>query len=189
MKNLLGIVLVLFAVPAFAADLNYNYVEFGYQVVDIDGASDDADGFGINGSFEVGENVFVTASYAQAEFDELGFEADIDTLSVGLGYHVGISDTVDFYGTLSWLQADVSVAGFGSADEDGFGATIGLRGMVGDNIELTGHLGYADLGDAGDGTTVGGGLLYNVSDNFSVGIFVDVDDDTTAYGGGIRLYW
>ena len=189
MKKLLGMVLVLFAVPAFAADLNYNYVEFGYQRVDVDGASEDADGFGIAGSFEVGENWFVAASYAQAEWEEAGFDLDYDTLSVGLGYHVGISDNVDFYGSLSWLRVDASIGGLGSADEDGYGATIGLRGMVGDNVELSGHLGYADLGDGADGTTVGAGLMYNVSDNIAVGVFVEVDDDTTGYGAGIRLYW
>ena len=189
MKKLLGLVLVLFAFPVFAADLNYNFVQAGYQKVDIDDASEDADGFVVSGSFEVGENVFISAGYSQLEWDEFGISAELDTLSIGVGYHVGISDTVDFYGALSAIRADASVSGFGSVDDDGFGATIGLRGMVGDNVELTGSLGYSDIGDFGDGTVIGGGVLYNFTENFSVGLFVEFDEDATGYGGGFRLYW
>jgi opacity protein-like surface antigen len=186
MKKLLGTALVLFAVPAFAADLNYNYLQAGYQRFDFDGASEEFDGYGIGGSFAVGDNWFIDASYGTID---LGAGVDLDTMSVGFGYHVGISDNADFYGSLSWVRADVSIAGLGSGNEDGYGATIGLRGMVGENVELTGHVNYSDLGDGADGTTVGAGLLYSFTDNFAVGIFIDVDEDATAYGGGVRLYW
>ena len=189
MKKLLGLVLVVFAFPAFAADINYNFVQAGYQQVDIDGASEDADGFALSGSFEVGENVFVSAGYGRLEWDDFGFDTEVDTISVGVGYHVPVSDTMDFYGSLSAIQVDASIAGLGSGDDNGFGATIGLRSMVGDNVELTGSIGYADVGDFGDDTTVGVGALYNFTENFSVGLFLEFADDATGYGGGIRLYW
>ena len=188
MKKTLGIVLVLFTVPAFAADLNYNYVEAGYQQINLDDdlVDVDGDGFAIGGSFELGENWFIAASYSKADFD---FGIDLDQLAVGFGYHVGISNNVDFYGSLSAIRAEVSAAGFGSADEDGFGATIGVRGMVSDSVELNGSISYSDLGDAGDGTAVGAGLLYNFSDSFALGIFLGAEEDVTSYGAGIRLYW
>ena len=100
-----------------------------------------------------------------------------------------MSDNSDFYALLQYVQAEVSIDGFGSADEDGFGATIGLRGMVSDKVELGGSIGYVDLGDAGDGTAIGANMLYNFTQNFAAGLFVDFDEDTTAYGAGIRLYW
>ena len=187
MKKLLGIVLVVFAFPAFAADVNYNYAEIGYQKIDIDDnfIDVDGDGFGIGGSFELGENWFLAASYASADFD---FGIDLDQISVGVGYHVDISDNTSFYGKLMAVRAEAS--GFGeSADEDGFGVEIGLRGMVTDNVELGGSLGYVDLGDAGDGTSVGAHLLYNFNESFAVGIFIDVEEDVNSYGGGFRLYW
>ncbi len=184
MKKLLGIVLVLFAAPVFAADLNYNYGQAGYQRIDFDGVSEEFDGYGIGGSFAIGDNWFIDASYGTVD---VGAGVDLDTISAGFGYHVGISDNVDFYGSLSWVRADVS--GFISGSEDGYGATIGLRGMLSDSVELTGSVSYVDLGDGADDTTVGAGLLYNFTDNFAVGIFIDADDDATAYGGGVRLYW
>lgn len=189
MNKLLGLILVVFAFPAVAADFSYNFAQVGYQKVDIDGASDDADGLALSGSFEVGENVFISAGYSQLDWDEFGFDTELDTLSVGVGYHVDISDTLDFYGALSAVRVDASVAGLGSTDESGFGASIGLRGMIGDSFELTGSIGYSDVGDFGDNTVFGAGMLYNVTDNFSVGFFVELDDDATGYGGGIRLYW
>ena len=187
MKKLLGIVLVLFAVPAFAADLSYNYVELGYQRIELDDDFVDVegDGFGIAGSFEVGDNWFVAAGYSQADFD---FGIDYDELAVGFGYHVGISDNADFYGSLSWVRAEASFDGF-SADEDGVGATIGLRGMVGDNVELSGHVGYVDLGDDSDSTSVGASLLYNVTESVGLGLFFDVEEDVIYYGAGVRFYW
>jgi hypothetical protein len=186
MKKLLATVLVLFAVPVFAADLNYNYLQAGYQRFDFDGVSEEFDGYGIGGSFGIGDSWFIDASYGTVD---VGTGIDFDTISAGFGYHVGISDNVDFYGSLSWVRADVSISGLGSGSEDGYGATIGLRGMVGTSVELTGNVSYVDLGDGADDTTVGAGLLYSFTDNFAVGIFIDANDDATAYGGGIRLYW
>jgi hypothetical protein len=177
---------VLFAIPTFAADLNYNYLQAGYQRFDFDGAFEEYDGYGIGGSFAVADSWFIDASYGTVD---LGAGVDLDTLSAGFGYHVGIADNMDFYGSLSWVRADVSVAGFGSGSEDGYGATIGLRGMLSDSVELTGSVSYVDLGDGADDTTVGAGLLYSFTDNVAVGIFIDADDDATAYGGGIRVYW
>ena len=189
MKKLIGIVLVLFAVPAFAADVNYNYAQFAYMRADIDGTSEEPDGFGIGGSFEVGESWFVVASFAQVEAEELGLSAELDDLAIGFGYHTPISDNVDFYGTLSWLRSEVSADGFGSFDDDGFGATIGMRGMVSDQVELSGSIGYSDVGDFGDGTAFGVGLIYNVPDTFGLGINAAFGDDVTIYGAGLRLYW
>jgi len=191
MKKLLGPVLVLFALPAFAGDINYNYLELGYQQIDFDedilpGFDINGNGYSIAGSFELGESVFIAGGYSQADLD---FGVKADTLSLGVGYHVGLSDNVDFYGTLSAVRVEASISGFGSEDEDGYGAEIGVRGMIGERFELSGSLGYVDLGDGADGTEVGAGLQYYISDAFSIGLTLDVDEDVTAYGAGIRLYF
>lgn len=191
MKRLLGLTVILFAFPAFADDISYNFVELGYQRISFDddpvpGSDFDGDGFGIAGSFELGENAFIAGGYSQADFD---FGVKLDTLSLGVGYHVGISDNLDFYGMLSAIRVDGSISGLGSADEDGYGAQIGLRGMIGDRFELSGSLAYVDLGDGADGTEVGAGLQYYVTERFAVGLSLGVDEDATSYGAGVRLYF
>ena len=62
-RKALGVALMLAVSPAFAGGLSYNYIELGYQKAELDddlvGLSVDGDGFGIRGSFEVGENWFM----------------------------------------------------------------------------------------------------------------------------------
>lgn len=189
-RKLIGLSLSLLAFPAFADDISYNYIEFGYQKIEIDsdviGLSVDGDGFGIGGSFEIGESWFVAVDYAQADFD---FGIDLDQIAAGVGWYTTMSNNSDFYALVQYVQAEVSVSGFGSADEDGFGAEIGVRGMVTDMMELGGSIGYVDLGDAGDGTSFGAHLLYNFTPNFAAGLFLDIEDDVTGYGAGVRFYW
>lgn len=182
-----GLLALALAGPAFAGDLSYNFIEGQYQKVEFDdGPFDvDGDGFGIGGSFEVNENVFVLASYATADFD---FGIDLNQLAIGAGYAVDISQDTDFFATLSFIRAEVEASGFGSSDEDGFGAAIGMRGMVSEQVELFGTLSYVDLGDD-DSTALGGGVFYNVTDNFALGANVEFDEDVTSYGIAARIYF
>lgn len=189
-KLLVGTALVFALSPALAGDLSYNYVELGYQKAELDdnlaGFDVDGDGFGIRGAFEVSENWFITASYSALEFD---FGVDLDQLSFGGGYHTAISDRTDLVVTLSYLSAEVSASGFGSVDEDGYGASVGLRSMLSDQLELHAGIGYSDLGDGADGTAFSGGALYSFTDNFALGLEIGIDEDVTMYGLGARFYF
>ena len=191
LRKVCGLTLLLLAVPTFAADISYNFIEAEYQEIDIDsgflgGFDIDGDGYGVGGSFELNENWFIGASYSKADFD---FGVDLDQLMLGAGYHVPISDNADFYGMFSFVSAEASVDGFDSIDEDGYAATIGLRGMIGERFELNGSLAYVDFGNGGDSTAFGAGALYNFGDAFAAGFSVGIDDDVTTYGIGFRVYF
>ena len=191
LRKVYGLILTVFAAPAFAADISYNFIEVAYQEIDIDGGffggfDVDGDGFGIGGAFELNENWFLGASYSKADFD---FGVDYDELMLGVGYHVPISDNADFYGMFSYLTAEASADGFGSVDEDGYAATIGVRGMVGERFELNGSLAYVDFGNGGDSTAFGAGALYYFTNAIAAGFSIDIDDDVTAYGIGVRVYF
>ncbi len=190
-RKILGLTLFVFAAPALAGDLSYNYFQLGYRWVELDedpvpGVSVDGDGFKLDGAFEVGESWFITAEYSTVEFD---FGIDFDQLGVGVGYHVDMSPNADFFATLSYVSAEVSASGFGSVDEDGFGAEIGVRGMVSDKVELAGSLGYVDFGNGGDGTTLSATALYSFTDAFALGFTIETDDDITGYGLDARFYF
>jgi hypothetical protein len=32
-------------------------------------------------------------------------------------------------------------------------------------------------------------VLYNFTENFAAGLFLEIDEDVTGYGAGIRFYW
>lgn len=179
-------VLLALASPAFADGLSYNYLEAGFAQIDLDDdiVDVDGDGFEIGGSFEVGDQLFVFADYGSADFD---FGVDLDQLSVGLGFHTPLSNNADFVAKIAYVSAEVSAFGF-SADEDGFGASIGLRGKPSERVELEGFIDYVDLGD-GDDTSVSGAAWYEFTEAFAVGLNVGLGDDVTSYGIGARLYF
>ena len=187
---LLVTALVFFISPALADGPSYNFIDIGYQEAELDGDlagfSVDGDGYGIRGSFEVGENWFVAVGYSSLGFD---FGVDLDQIAVGGGYYFGMSERTDFFASLSYLSAEVSAGGFGSVDEDGYGVSVGIRSMLTDNFELNGSIGYSDLGDGADGTAFNAGALYSFTPTFAIGFDIGIDEDVTLYGLGGRFYF
>ena len=181
--------LFFLAAPALAETPSFNFVEAGYIEVDLDlgdGFDVDGDGFGVGGAFEIGDKVFGFASYQDASFD---FNVDFSTLEVGIGFHTGLTDNTSFFFRVGYADVEVSASGFGSEDESGYAAGIGIRSNVSDLIELALEVAYVDLGDGADDTAVGGGIWFNITDNFALGANVSAGDDVTSYGGGLRLYF
>jgi len=181
--------LLLSSAVTMADGLNYNYIQAAYQEVNIDvgaGFDVDGDGFAIGGSVEVNDDWFVFAGYSTFDFESV---VDLDSLTIGGGYHAPVSDKTDWFATLGYAQAEVSAPGLGSEDDSGYAVSVGLRSMVSEKFELFGSLEYADLGGGADGTSVAGGFWYSLSGNMALGFGVDIDDDVTAYGVGFRLYF
>jgi len=189
-RKVMGLALLMAMSPAFADGLSYNYIELGYQNAELDddfgGTSVDGDGYGIRGSYEVGESWFIAASYGTLDFD---FGVDLDQLAIGGGYHTALSDRTDVFAALSYISAEVSASGFDSLDEDGYGVVVGLRGLVSDKFELSGQVAYSDLGGGADGTAFGAGAHYHLTDNFALGLEVEIEEDVTLYGVGARFYF
>lgn len=181
------VLLTAFAVPALAEGPSYNYIEGAYERVEVDDAFGDidGDGFSIAGSFEIGDMWQMVASYGSADFD---FDVDLDQLAIGGGIHTPLSDNVDFVANLVYVRVDASAFGF-SVDDDGFGASIGVRGMAAERVELEGYIDYVDLDDSGDDTSFRGAAWYGFTDTFSLGLQLGSGDDTTSYGIGARLYF
>ena len=190
MSRYLTAVFALFlALPAMAESPNYSFLGLGYQSVDFDvggGFDVDGDGYGLGGSFEVGEAFFGFASYAKTDFD---FNVDLTQLQLGIGWHTGLTDTTDFFATASWVDAEIDAPGFGSVDEDGYGLSVGVRSNVTDLIELYGEIAYVDLGSGSDSTAFGAGIFFNLTNNFALGLGAANDDDVTSYGASARFYF
>ena len=158
-RKVMGLALLMAMSPAFADGLSYNYIELGYQNAELDddfgGTSVDGDGYGIRGSYEVGESWFIAASYGTLDFD---FGVDLDQLAIGGGYHTALSDRTDVFAALSYISAEVSASGFNSLDEDGYGVVVGLRGLVSDKVRAEWPRSpIRILVDGADGTAFGAG--------------------------------
>ncbi|MCH9694817.1 MAG: hypothetical protein K0U72_09940 [Gammaproteobacteria bacterium] len=181
--------LFAFATPVLAQTPSYNFVQLGYQELDLDdgglGIDVDGDGFAGSGSFEVAENWHVLASFSNADF---GSGVDLNQFSIGGGYHTDISQTTSFFTNLVWINAEIDT-NFGNVDEDGFGLSVGVRNNLNNNVELEGAVSYADLGDGADGISVGGAAWYRFNNEFSIGLNAAFDDDVVGYGIAGRFYF
>ena len=96
-----------------------------------------------------------------------------------------LTPNMDLIGTLRYVDVELDT-GFGSADDDGFGLGVGLRGRVTDNIELEAGINYVDLDDGGDDTSLAAGGRYYFTPAFAVGAGFEVGDDVTSWTVGVR---
>lgn len=177
-----------FAAPVLADGVSYNYVEGSYQRVEFDddfGGNFDGDGFGIGGSFALNDQWHLFAGYGTADLD---FDVDLDQLAVGGGFHMPISNAVDFVAEFSYVRFEAS-SGFASVDDDGFGLSVGARGMAADRLELAGWVDYIDLDQSGDDTSIRGEAWYNFTEIFALGFEISSGDDVTQYGIGGRIFF
>lgn len=169
---------------------NFNYVEAAYLQGDIDGL--DVDGWEVEGSVEVTEQVFLFADYARLELDEdLGFDAEADLQRIGAGYIFGENATGNFFGTLAYARVDEE-ASFGSVstsdDDDGYSLGLGTRFNLGSQAEVRFGVNYTDLGE-GDSLVTSAALVYNFAPFLAGVAEYSRDDDTDSIGLGVRFYF
>jgi opacity protein-like surface antigen len=188
MKKVLLLLLLVAAGPVAAEGLSYNYFEGGYASADIDGddftGDVDGDGWTIGGSVALSDSLHMFGGYTSLGFD---FDVDYDELELGIGYNYSLGEKTDFVAGLSYIKAEAKAFGM-SADDDGYGVSIGLRSKLSDAIEIEGGIEYADT-DEGSSTAFIAGILFDVTDNIAIGVGGGWDDDVTVYKAGVRFYF
>jgi hypothetical protein len=167
----LGTVMALgFGTQAMAAEgFSYSNIEASYASYNLKGTTADADGFGLSGSYGLGENFSIFADYDDLDVDGGG---SLKHLDLGLGYHWALGSNLDLTSGLSYESLDAG------PNATGYGLAVGLRGRVGESLELTGGVKYYNLnkGVPAQTTFTVGGRWY-FTPNFAVGAdFSDQDD-------------
>ncbi|MDZ7826866.1 MAG: hypothetical protein U5R48_13690 [Gammaproteobacteria bacterium] len=96
------------AVAAFAvaplaavAGPGYTYVGAGYGVIEPDGA-DDLDGFTLEGSVAVHENVHLLAEFVEGEDGPI----ELDRTRIAAGYNMPLNSATDFVARGGWSFAE-----------------------------------------------------------------------------------
>lgn len=188
LRSISVILLVAFSASVSAQGLDYNYLQASYGRVDLDvaGLDVDGDGFGISGSFSVGDNFHLFGEYQTAD---MGSGVDLSFLELGGGYHTDISPNMDVYANIGYIEIEVDSPGPGSADEDGFFVGLGLRGAVSEAVELFGGIDYIDFDDADSETRANAGFVLDLTDKFSVGLKASFWDDVDIYQLNARFYF
>ena len=169
---------LLLATSAVARDLSYNFVRLDFVNMEIDaGATDvDGDGFDLQGSLAVSPKFHVFAGYEDIGFDQ---SVDLSVMELGGGYRHSFSSKTDFVATLSYMDGEFDVPGFGSVDDDGLGLSAGVRHLITDNFEFSGRLNYMDVFDFDTSLEVRGD--YYLFDHWVVGAGLEFGDDVTTW--------
>ena len=178
-----GLVLAAAPLAAMAEGMNYSYVEADYVDIDVDGGPS-GDGFGLRGSVGFLDNLFAFADYTDSSVDIF----DLQTIAVGIGGHYPLGANFDATGRIGYTEADVDVDGFGSASDDGYLLSLGLRGQV-SQIELEGNVIYTDFSDGGNETAFEVAGRWNFTEMFSAGLGYRSGDDVNTFFAGVRLSW
>jgi hypothetical protein len=183
-KTLASALLVAFAPGVALADLNYtdvelNFVdvELGDDLIDVDG-----DGFEIAGSYSFSDQYFLFGEYGDQDLD---FGIEGKSYEIGGGFHHELGSDFDFVASISYIDAEVEVAGF-SVDDDGFALGAGLRSRIARSFEVEGGIRYLDLDASGSDTGFVIGGRYYFNETFAVSAGTDLNDNADTFRIGVR---
>lgn len=131
------------------------------QTVDVNAS--DGDGIQFRGSVGTWNNFYVFFDFASSDIDISGVvtnpggtfpatdEFDFTTIRGGLGYRYPINYRMDIYGELSYDSLDLDFGSFAGEnfdnDDQDMGASLGIRGMFGDDLELRAYARFNNVGD------------------------------------------
>lgn len=189
-KLLIGSALVLSFGQAYAAE-SPKWDSLSASSQHIDANNENLSGFGISGSALLNDNVFAFGDISKTSDTNNGVDFDFDTLSLGLGYRVGISQNTDLFGRVSYEKFEAKASSRGrsnKADNNGYGLAVGVRSMVSDQIELLGSIGYLDIEEESEAElTVG--AYYHFTDNFALGLNYNKIDHLKTTGISATLFF
>lgn len=131
------------------------------QAVDI--STKDGDGTKFRGSVGTWKDLFAFVDYSSTDIDVGAIvsnaqgqfpaedEFDFTTVRIGVGLKWSLTPKTDVYGALSYDSTDFDFGSFAGEDFDtddqDVGATLGIRSMISDEIELRAHARYTGVGD------------------------------------------
>lgn len=204
MRKILLVSTLLLSAPltAMASDgMSYTYVEGGWNQLQISSnALNDpkADGGYVRGSFAIAEQVNVFGGWSRVtdttRYAYSSVKTTFDQPHLGIGYHMPISERLDFTADLAWNRRsgkdEVSFDGVtytNKASVNTAVGNVGLRGKPSAKTEAWIKAGYIDGNNNFDGTwtgTIGG----QVSFNRTWGVVAESQfyDDFAEYRLGVR---
>ncbi len=177
---------------AMAQGLSYSNLDVRYLMVSVDDPSVDASGFSLAGSWAVGKQGFVSASYSTLETDDFAVlgttgSSKTNTSSLGFGAHRPLQAGLDFAGSVSvvFSKADGQGGFSGSANDTGYGLEAGLRGTFAPSFEWGAALSYVAIFDDSD-TGLSAQVLYRLNQSYSLAAGAGMGDNSTQFNLGAR---
>ena len=146
MRKTLILAAMLAAAPVVASadELSYTYAEAGWTQVQINSNDLDDPNLGgayLRGSFDIADKVNLFAGYSQVRKsinwgNGVRSKVKLGQPELGAGYHMNMSDRVDFTADIAWLRLSLDEKLSGAGEDNGTykshvnagRVTVGLRG-------------------------------------------------------------
>ncbi len=171
--------ILLGAAPAQAKDISYTYVDGTYQSIDPDFGSSDT-GYRIEGSLGLLLGFYGFGLWESADIDDL--DGDLSAADLGLGWHLGLGDTVHGLVELAYTDREL-----GPLDSDGYTASVGVRFAPVERWEFGVKAGYRDLDRNLDGGYGEGYALWKVWSVVGLSARAEIAEDANRFGIGARI--
>ena len=184
-----GLLLTAMPLSAFADSLNYNFWQLAYVSADIDGIPDKFDGWGVGGSVEVTDEIFLTAAYTDISADIAGYNISEQDLALSVGYAYPVAANTDVIGRVGYVRAELDAEDLGDDSDDGYSLGVGVRTRPLDPIELEANVTYVDLSSAGDTTSFGIGGYWYFTPQVAFAVTGAYSDDVESFSIGFRGTW
>ncbi|NIW25612.1 MAG: hypothetical protein GWN29_14150, partial [Gammaproteobacteria bacterium] len=143
----------LFPMSWAQAQISYSFLETALTVHEADTSlAQDQDGIGLafRGSYEVMPILQVFGGVRFADFDDVNLQTTL--VEAGVGTHYDFSETKSVFANVSVLTADVEiddpVLGTLSADDDGYGISVGYREINHTPMEFWVSIDHVALNDS-----------------------------------------
>jgi len=162
-----------------ADDISYTYVDGSVQYTDPKSGGSDL-GYRLEGSLGLPLNFYGIARWEHMDLDDQ--PGDLDAADFGLGWHIGLGDTVHGLAELTWSDREV-----GLLDEDGYTFSVGTRIAPGDRWEFGAKVGYRDLESNLDGGYGEAYVLWKVWGILGLSARGEVAEEANRIGIGARI--
>ncbi|MDX5407147.1 MAG: TonB-dependent receptor [Chromatiaceae bacterium] len=185
-----------FTTEAATSDISWNYVGAGYakaNIKNIAGNDIDLNGYQLNGSYLLSDNVYLHASYYDVSGDLpllddiMGLEFEASEWQFGLGYRHAVYDNIDSFFQAGYVRSELGVVGFENDTLNGFQAVAGFRYKVLPELELSAALRYNDSSDSDSSTYGDIGARYSVTTMFDLYLNYQFDSDVSLLGAGVAV--
>jgi hypothetical protein len=164
---------------------NFDYLQAGYAQFDIGFMK--LDGYHVEGSFSVNENIFVRGRYLNTSKDIDNISNELDMTTVSIGYKLPVNKNTSYYAAISYEEISLG-GGSDNESNDGYGASLGSKSFINPQVELYGELNYIKIDDL-NLSEIGYefGAQYYLNNHWSVGANYRKFDDTSLVNAGFRF--
>lgn len=165
---------------------SYSYAELGYFSSDRDDIT--TNGLGVRASYAIAPQLHLFADYIDLKGEFGPFNADSETIRIGVGVNWPSNRNVDLIGRVAYVSSDVNfnAPGLGGADEDGVGIEAGLRHRASSRLEITGSVEYVRFDGDEDDTSLNLGARYYFDRRWAGAFDIGYSDGNPTFMFGAR---